>query len=229
MPKVKHRPRAAGRGLEPRVRGTTAVGNRAQPPGAAWPALVRGPHPEPRRRREVAAALPGAAAAEVAPLGSLRSCARAGSALGRDGAGGALRPRPAPRAHFLVSAPNSLLLAPGRCFSSFPLQGSFAPSLPPLVPPLHARRAHTHILGLGFSPSPHSLPHSPTLSLFLSAGPSFLLSLALTCPPASFFLSQLPPLSLTFSLSLPVAHTLLSRPPTPLPGLGPSVQLLATS
>lgn len=161
----------------------------------------RGPHPSrgpAGRRRPRYLELLRRVAPASAP-GSPASCARAGSAPGRDGAGAP----PAPRAHFLVSAPNSLLLALRRSRPpSLPSPGlSCSPFFLSLSPPasVHSTLSLPSLGSLPTVPLPHAPPLSPR--------PSFLLSLALTLPL---------PLSFRHTTPLPLISPLLSPTHSPL-------------
>lgn len=218
--KVRHSPHADGPGSNPgpgssRRRGT---GGSRQGRPSSPPAPARGPHPAPRPGGETTAALPGAAAAEVAPLG-LASVLRPRRLRSGQGWSG----RRSPPARALRLAPTSSSPPPARCSwlplaPSLPsLSKSFSPSLPSLSPTAHA---HTHMLpSLAFLPP----PHSPTLCLLLSPGPSFLLSLPHTFPFVFlFFFWSRSPLFPSLSPSLP------PTPPTAWPGTQtPAVPSLA--
>lgn len=126
------------------------------------------PAPAPGRRP-----LPGAAAAGGSAAVRLLLCPRPPVSGALTGMGRVAR------THFLVSAPNSLLLAPQLAFL-FPSTGLCPPS--PLPTPPCTAQAHTPLLSL---PLLHPLFPSPL-------GPFPSLSVALPLPPSSFLLSHSP-------------------------------------
>lgn len=164
----------------------------------------QGPHPSrgpAGRRRPLYLELlrRGAPASALGSAASVLHSRPLGSGQGWSGCS-ARAPRPAPRAHFLVPAPNSLLLAlrPSRP-PSLPSPGlSRSPLFLSLSPPAseHSTLSLPSLCSLPTVPLPRAPPLSPR--------PSFLLSLALTRPlPLSFCLSLLSP---------PHFHPLLSTP-----------------
>lgn len=202
--KVRHSPHAdwPGSNLGSGSSRRPGTGSSRQGRPSSPPAPARGPHPAPRPGGETAAALPGAAAAEVAPLG-LASVLRPRRLRSGQGWSG----RRSPPARALRLAPTSSSPPPARC-SWLPL----APSLPslskslslPLCRLFPPRRTHT----LTCSPPwlscvSHTLPHS--VFCFLLDLLSFCLCLTLSLLSFFFPLVTLPPLSL--ALPLPPAHS----------------------